>query len=93
MSLNAPLWVVPGSFRCVEFSVNIPAEFHTQPSFRFAADDLRKRKCAVNCRCVDENALWMSEVKGKKCRLGLVVRIATLAQVITCYNIFELTKP
>ncbi len=40
-------------------------DFHTQPSLGFTVNGPKKRKHPVSGSCVDENALLMSEVRGK----------------------------
>ncbi len=40
-------------------------DFHTQPSLGFTENGPKKRKYPVSSSCVDENALLMSEVRGK----------------------------
>ncbi len=86
--LNVDWLLVPDGLVWVFQKLLIYWDFHTQPSLGFTENGPKTRKYPVSCRCVDENALLMLEVRGqwRMSRLVRDDRKATVTQITTRYN-------
>ncbi len=65
MTLNVEWLLVQDRLVLVFKKLLIYLDFHPQPSLGFTENGTKKRKYPVSGSCVDENALLMSEVRGK----------------------------
>ncbi len=85
--LNVEWLLVPDGLVWVFQKLLIYWDFHTQPSLGFTENGPKKRKYPVSGRCVDENVLLMSEVRGEWTDwVEMIERQQPVTKITTRYN-------